>query len=82
VLGNPGDDRLYGERGRDTLNGEEGNDQLFGGLDQDVVAGGPGNDRIQAVGGDIDRIDCGDGIDVAFADVDDIVNPNCESVRR
>ena len=82
ILGNPGDDRLFGERGNDTLNGEDGNDQIFGGLDPDVVAGGPGNDRIQAVGGGIDRIDCGDGVDVVFADVDDVVNPNCEDVRR
>jgi len=82
LLGNPGDDRLYGERGSDVINGEEGNDQLFGGLDPDVMAGGPGNDRIQAVGGGVDRIDCGDGVDVAFADVDDVINPNCEDVRR
>ena len=47
-----------------------------------MIAGGPGNDRIQAVGGGIDRVDCGDGVDVVFADVDDAVNPNCEDVRR
>src|SRR5215218_2125914 len=82
LLGNAGDDRLFGERGRDTINGEDGNDQIYGGLDPDIIAGGPGNDRIQAVDGSVDRIDCGDGVDVVFADVDDVVDPNCEDVRR
>ena len=82
LLGNPGDDRLFGDRGTDTINGEDGNDQIFGGLDGDVIAGGPGNDRVQAVGGGVDRIDCGDGADVVFADVDDVVSPSCEDVRR
>jgi hypothetical protein len=57
-------------------------DQIFGGLDPDVIAGGPGDDRIQALDGSVDGVACGDGTDVVFADVDDVVNPNCEDVRR
>ena len=47
-----------------------------------MLAGGEGDDRIQAVGGGFDRIDCGPGTDLVFADVDDAVNPSCEQVRR
>jgi hypothetical protein len=34
------------------------------------------------VGGGFDRVSCGDGQDVVFADVGDEVNANCEDVRR
>ena len=69
VLGNEGDDFITGDRGNDTINGGPGNDQINGNLDDDVIAGEEGDDRIHAVGGGFDRISCGDGFDVVFADV-------------
>jgi Ca2+-binding RTX toxin-like protein len=82
ILGAPGDDAITGDRGTDTINGEAGDDVINGNLDADVLAGGEGDDRIQAVGGGFDRIDCGPGQDTVFADVDDAVNASCEQVRR
>ena len=55
---------------------------IDGNLDDDTIEGGPGNDRINAIGGGFDRVSCGDGQDVVFADVTDEVNANCEDVRR
>jgi Ca2+-binding RTX toxin-like protein len=82
ILGGPGNDAITGDRGDDTINGEDGDDSINGNLDDDVIEGGPGNDHINAVGGGADRVSCGDGADVVFADVGDQVNANCEDVRR
>ncbi|HEV7807476.1 MAG TPA: hypothetical protein VGO80_16775, partial [Solirubrobacteraceae bacterium] len=82
VLGNEGDDFLNGDRGMDTISGGPGNDRIFGGLDEDTVSGDEGDDRISVVDGSVDRVDCGDGTDIVFADVVDVVAANCESIRR
>ena len=47
-----------------------------------MIDGGPGDDRIQAVSGGVDRIACGDGLDVVFVDTEDIVAADCEDIRR
>jgi hypothetical protein len=49
--------------------------------DGDTIEGAAGNDRINVVAGGFDRVSCGDGQDVVFADVSDQVNGNCEDVR-
>ncbi|MBJ7331729.1 MAG: beta-propeller fold lactonase family protein [Solirubrobacteraceae bacterium] len=81
IHGEEGNDELEGGRGEDTLDGGSGNDKLNGGFDPDVLRGGPGTDRIIAVGGGIDDVDCGPGQDRADVDRRDIVK-NCEDVRR
>jgi len=48
---------------------------MYPGLDDDVIYGEGGDDRINAVGGGRDTIDCGDGNDVVFADAADVVAP-------
>jgi hypothetical protein len=37
--------------------------------------GGPGNDKISAVDGQVGRVNCGTGIDTAYVDDGDIINP-------
>ena len=46
------------------------------------MQGGPGNDRIDAVDGAIDRIDCGEGYDIVSVDPNDVIVGGCEDVRR
>ena len=41
-----GDDAIYGEQGRDTLNGGAGDDDIYGGEDNDTINGGEGNDLL------------------------------------
>jgi uncharacterized repeat protein (TIGR01451 family) len=82
IVGRAGADCLTGGRGRDTISGGPGNDEIASNLDDDIVSGDEGDDRIQVVSGGIDRIDCGDGFDVVFADAEDVVAANCEDIRR
>jgi hypothetical protein len=53
---------------------------LNGGFVADHVFGGPGNDRIDAIGGDADVIDCGAGFDRVQKDRRDRVR-RCEVVN-
>ena len=88
----------------DTTNGGDGNDRLWalargdvqpgpnGETDQvgDTLDGGAGNDSFRTRDGEVDRITCGEGNDVAFLDLVDVItdataeNPNgsCERVVR
>ena len=75
ILGNEGDDTITGDRGNDTINGGPGDDTIFGNLDGDIIDGDEGDDRIQVVGGGFDRVSCGDGNDIVFADATDEVAP-------
>jgi hypothetical protein len=78
--------------GNDRLFGEAGNDRLFGGPGKDLLVGGPGHDRFVGGGGnDVikardhvrrERIGCGAGRDVVYADKGDVVARNCERVHR
>ncbi|HMB73956.1 MAG TPA: LamG-like jellyroll fold domain-containing protein, partial [Gammaproteobacteria bacterium] len=52
LIGNAGDDRLYGGDGADTLLGGPGRDVLIGNDGDDLLAGGDGNDRIYGGDGD------------------------------
>ncbi|HEY5143519.1 MAG TPA: hypothetical protein VII98_08465, partial [Solirubrobacteraceae bacterium] len=102
--GGPGDDRIYANLGVDTTYGGDGNDDLWalargdvtpgpnGEVDQvgDTLVGGAGDDTFHTRDGEVDRITCGDGNDVALLDTVDVItdatpaNPNgsCEKVVR
>jgi len=71
VLGEGGNDSLFGGRGNDRLLGGEGNDRLFGGVGDDQVRGGPGDDRLSG-GFGADSLDGegGDDFDRGDATVD------------
>ena len=81
VFGGPGDDRLWAMARRDHLAADGTGDTLVG---------GPGNDKFRTREGQPDKIDCGEGFDIALADFKDIIvdasaaNPkgSCERVIR
>jgi Ca2+-binding RTX toxin-like protein len=80
LTGGSGRDRLSGGAGNDRLSGGSGNDVLVGGAGRNTYSGGAGNDTIKAKNGQVDKIDCGKGRDVAFVDRRDKVK-HCE-IRR
>jgi Ca2+-binding RTX toxin-like protein len=102
--GGSGNDLIFANLGEDTTSGGEGNDRLWALARGDVhpgpngetdttadsLDGGPGNDSFHTRDGEADRVTCGDGNDVAFLDVVDVItdataeNPNgsCEKVVR
>src|SRR5438270_896189 len=102
--GDDGNDTIYANQGQDTSYGGAGNDTLWamarsdvhpgpnGEVDTqgDTLDGGPGNDVFHTRDGEVDKITCGDGYDVVFADTVDVItdatpqNPNgsCEKVIR
>jgi Ca2+-binding RTX toxin-like protein len=82
ILGNAGDDRITGDRGSDTIDGGPGDDKIYGNLGRDTITGGAGDDRINVVRGGVDRVACGPGRDIVFADPGDHVASDCEVVRR
>jgi Tol biopolymer transport system component len=71
--GGPGDDLLDGGRSDDRLYGGPGHDRLYGGL---------GFDAIVANDGSKDRVRCGSGYDIVWADRGDAVARDCELVIR
>src|SRR6185295_6764642 len=97
--GGDGDDVMFANRGIDVHNGGDGNDRLWAMARHDKLAadgtgdtlnGGPGNDTFRTREGQPDKIDCGPGIDVVFADFKDIsvdatpanAEGSCERVVR
>jgi len=67
VLGEGGDDHLYGQRGNDSLFGGEGADRLYGGIGDDRLRGGPGDDFLSG-GFGADSLDGEGGNDLARGD--------------
>lgn len=92
LYGDAGNDRLFGSAGADLLKGGPGTDVLAGGSGSDRLIGGSGRDRfVGGAGNDVirardnlrrERISCGAGRDVVYADKGDRVASNCEKVRR
>lgn len=102
--GGAGNDLIFANLGQDTTSGGDGDDRLWalargdvqpgpnGETDQngDSLDGGAGNDSFRVRDGEVDRVSCGDGDDVAFLDLVDQItdataeNPNgsCEKVIR
>jgi Ca2+-binding RTX toxin-like protein len=65
LLGDAGNDHLYGQNGNDQLLGGDGNDFLFGGLGDDELFGQAGNDFLFGDPGN-DILVGGDGNDHLF----------------
>lgn len=89
MSGGYGDDMMSGEAGNDDVSGGRGNDRLYGGPGEDVLGydiappeSEAGDDYVDAVDGERDTINCGDGSDTVDADVVDTVGPTCETVNR
>jgi hypothetical protein len=61
-----------------TIDGGGGADLIAPHRTPDVIHGGAGRDRIDALDGTRDTIDCGDGKDMVWADASDVVAPDCE----
>jgi len=90
--GDDGNDVIEGGQDVDKIVAGAGDDTIFPGDGDELrpagvavgasadkaVDAGPGNDRIYAVGGGADTIDCGDGIDVVDYDGADVVGKDCE----
>jgi Ca2+-binding RTX toxin-like protein len=67
VVGEGGDDNLFGGRGNESLFGGEGNDRLFGGIGDDRVRGEAGDDLLSG-GFGADSLDGEAGDDFARGD--------------
>lgn len=84
LFGGDGDDEIYGGSGNDDVTGDAGVDNLFG--DYSTCCLNNGNDKIFAVDGVGDAINCGGGADSLEADQLDIVGGDggqvCEAVTR
>jgi RTX calcium-binding nonapeptide repeat (4 copies) len=81
LVGDLGNDRLSGGAGRDDLDGDFGNDTLIGGPAKDVFFGFVGRDRIDAVDGVKETVDCGNDDDVVRIDLRDRIQ-FCEHRTR
>jgi hypothetical protein len=73
---------VVGDAGVNEIWGDDGNDTIDGGAGNDFLHGWGGNDTINANDGFADRVDCGDGTDVANVDEFDQVSDTCETVNR
>jgi arylsulfatase A-like enzyme len=82
IEGRGGADDLRGNAGDDRLLGGLGGDRLDGGPGRDLLDGGPGDDIVLARDGLRDRVVCGPGLDVVYADKRDRVARSCEQVSR
>jgi hypothetical protein len=90
VIGGPGDDLINAPGG--SVDAGLGNDTITGGTagctyscPVDKIDAGPGDDRID-VSGDPDaeqpdRVSCGSGNDVVYADPNDVIAADCETRR-
>lgn len=96
ILSGDGNDNISGGAGNDTIDAGFGDDVINPGPGRDVVfadkrAGdcGPlwckypyGNDTVDARDGEVDQIHCGFGTDTVYADPQDVVDSDCETVIR
>lgn len=98
IFGEGGDDLLVGEAGPDRIEGGPGNDFLvaaylfsqvapYAPASADLLRGGAGDDLIDSadLAGSPDTVECGPGIDLVYAGVEDYVNfatNDCEFVYR
>jgi Ca2+-binding RTX toxin-like protein len=77
AFGGRGEDKIYGNRGMDDVNGGPGFDKIYGGRQAD---------SLQAADGFRDVVNCGPGLDEAFADISgpmvDNISDNCEFVNN
>jgi hypothetical protein len=81
IFGADGPDKLGGSGAANTIDGGAGEDRITGGAGKDAIFGGDGDDVIEARDGQVDRIDCGPGDDVATIDRNDVIT-RCEKLLR
>ncbi len=74
------DDVVRAGPGHDAVFGQSGADRMLGGRGRDRLDGGPGADVHLARDGERDRVTCGRGRDVVYADQSDGVAADCERV--
>ncbi len=82
IFGADGPDKLNGSAGVNTIDGGGGDDRIVGGGGEDTLFGGGGDDIIDARDDQADRVECGDGNDVATLDRNDIVAGDCEQKSK
>jgi CSLREA domain-containing protein len=70
--------RIDGAAGADTVHAGGGGDTVIGGAGADNLFGEAGDDLMQALDGEIDNVDCGDGTDTPDVDATDVLVA-CES---
>jgi hypothetical protein len=76
-----GNDISNAKGGADCVKGGEGNDTLTGGAGDDEIRAGAGNDIVNVKNEGVDTVDRGAGSDIVFADKNDTVSNNCETVQ-
>jgi hypothetical protein len=81
VSGLDQNDVLVGNASANRLDGGKGADTLDGGPGPDTLIGGDGDDEIAARDGFPDQVDCGLGVDIVIADVEDDIGPGCDRVE-
>jgi len=80
AIGSVGPDTITGNAAPNDIVALDNGDVVDPGGGPDLVDAGPGNDRIEARDGAQDRIECGEGNDLAVTDEFDSVS-NCEQVQ-
>ena len=68
--------------GTDRIDGGRGDDRLYGDRGRDLIHAGKGWDAVVARDRFADRVTCGPGIDIVWADRQDAVSDDCEVVDR
>jgi hypothetical protein len=79
IWGGSGNDYVSGGGSADSLSGGRGSDRIVPGGGRDDVAAGSGADVTNAVGGGVDRINCGPGRDSVKLSPNDLMK-GCEHV--
>ena len=82
VFGGSGTDDITGGIGAETLHGGAGADIIEGGAGADQLVGAEGGDTLLARDDFVDGVTCGAGDDTVFADWNDVVAADCETVTR
>ena len=80
LVGSPADETATGTARAEVLQGSDGEDHLADGGGRDVLSGGAGGDALWARDGDVDRVACGRGRDLAVVDAIDRIESDCEHV--
>ncbi|APR75546.1 Alkaline phosphatase [Minicystis rosea] len=73
IYGGNGADVIYGGDGDDELRGEGGADRIYGGFGTNQLFGGLGQDVLVSIGGGIDTVTGGAGLDYIWTDATDVL---------
>ncbi|MDJ0962303.1 MAG: calcium-binding protein, partial [Acidimicrobiia bacterium] len=74
MLGEDGDDYLFGQGGPDTIRGGEGNDQAEGNADADIIDGDAGDDNVIGGGSAVDGVIDADRLGNSLLDEGDVLS--------